>query len=145
MWDAEAWRANSLLCCAPVLNVVCVFPLFRCVFNVCSWIFKGFRDQFLTASVSYCQHYCLWHSFISRKTGSRDGCLALLSQRLQLTWPWMCIGVLVCSVWGNVCICVVCVHTDVHMRVVYGVLDVLWMLEIFQWQLILVCFLYRRK
>lgn len=59
------------------------------------------RDRFPTSNVSFRLPYSLWHSFISRKTGSRDGWLALLSRWLQLTWPWMCIDV---HVW--VCVCV---------------------------------------
>lgn len=76
----------------------------------------SFRDQFLTANIWYCQNYCLWHSFISRKTGSRDGCLALLSQRLQLTWPWMCIDVLVCCVRVYVCVCMRLACVQGHAR-----------------------------
>jgi len=105
-------RAPVVFC--PCFSMLCVSLHRLCVFMcVRIWICMSFRDQFLTASISYCQHYCLWHSFISRKTGSRDGCLALLSQWLQLTWPWMCIDVLVCNVGDNVCVFEVCMSVCV--------------------------------
>lgn len=118
MQDARARLGEPLLCLPPVLNMVCEFAPFvsLCVcteFGFC----MSFRDQFLTASISYCQHCCLWHSFSSRKTGSREGCLALLSQRLQLTWPWMYIDVLVCFVWVYVCGWCVCRSSVSHLGV----------------------------
>lgn len=67
----------------------------------------GFRSsvgEFAGASILYCQHYCLWHSFVSRKTGNRDGCHVLLFQWLQWKWPRMCIDVHAYMYVTNLCI-----------------------------------------